>query len=142
MRPKKRVGFTIVELLIVVGIIGVLASIVAVAVLGGAQPQAKDNAVKANVTQVRQIASSLQVEQSSYEDLCDGSDTLNDADSDKLASIEEKVTEVSGGNTPSCYADADSFCVEAQLYSGGDFCIDDEGTAAEGSCDTNAIACQ
>lgn len=133
-------AFTLLELLIVVGIIGILASLIIIAV-GGAKQRALDSSIKANLSQVRQEAASLQAESNSYTGLCSGG-TLNEGNPN-LALVEQEVMKRNGQQNVVCYADATSYCVQSPLASGGEFCIDVEGRASttQTNCSGANIRC-
>ena len=64
---RKHTGFTLVELLVVIAIIGLLSTIVLVS-FGPIRDQAKDTAIKANISQMRLAAEIQYNSASSYED--------------------------------------------------------------------------
>jgi len=138
MTPKK--GFTLVELLVVIGIIGILTSIVFV-YLGVARDRAKDARIQADLSQVRSIAESINDDQTSYDTLCDtANNTLNNTAAannyiTQLTTIENDINDQQLGAAVllTCYVGGtpEVYCVEAELISSGVgyYCIDSKGIA-------------
>ncbi|MBU3964474.1 type II secretion system GspH family protein [Patescibacteria group bacterium] len=142
---KKRKGFTIVELLIVVAIIGILATIVIVS-LKEASDRARNTKIITSVTQIRKIAEDMYIQEAGgYESLCISGE-LNGGYSDILTILENDV-EKYGGDMVSCYDSRYSYCVSAQLTGSTTkyFCIDDQGSNIESTsnaCSDINIACE
>jgi len=139
-------GFTLVEMLIVVVIIGLLASLIVLAV-GNARIKAGDGSIEANLTQVRQIAALIQSESGSYvfsgNALCDTSGTLNDGNvgHPQLKSIEDEVKKRNGQQNVVCMADINRYCVQSPLVSSGTLCVDYKGRVAKSSCNSGTMQC-
>lgn len=118
-------GFTLIELLVVIAIIGILSSIVLVA-LGGARDKAKDARIIADMSQIRSLAellystdySALVVSQTDY------------------AALAEDVS--SQGGTVTLRNGGDSYCAWSGLNSGAYYCVDSTGVAEETSTDPSA----
>ena len=136
MKSTKK-GFTLIELLVVIAIIGILSSIVLIA-LRGARDKAKDARIIADLSQIRSIAEMLY--DGDYDDLDLGdltdcvSDGTGDADVDKIA---EDVCVQLGTTTPilTIAQSGDDYCAYSALNEGGYYCIDSSGVAEE--TDTN-----
>lgn len=134
---KNKKGFTLIELLVVIAIIGILAAIVLVS-LRGAPGKAKDARIQAALNQARTQAEMIWVDDSTYADLCDTANTLNDASTDygtELAALENDVFAQQDTNSLQCFADQDSYCVSAALASDPAlyFCIDSVGNVVDGA---------
>jgi prepilin-type N-terminal cleavage/methylation domain-containing protein len=141
----ERKGFTIIELLVVVAIIGILTTIIIVS-LREASDRAKNTNVIANVTQIRKTAEGMYAQGSSgYEDLC-LSGALNVIYTDVLKTLKEDIEKYGGSNIV-CHSSKYSYCVSAQL--GGSvtkyFCVDSDGNNIESTsnvCAVSNIACE
>lgn len=122
-------GFTLIEILIVITIIGILSSIVAVS-LRGASDRAKNTKIVTSVVQVRTIAEVMYVQEvSGYQNLC-SANTLN-INNESLLILKNDIEHHGGAIT--CHASTRSYCLSVVLI--GDtprwFCIDDEGNNEE-----------
>ena len=62
-------GFTLVELLIVMAILGILASLI-LAVLGGSEEKARDTRIKVELNQLRNVAGMIKIDDKDYDRLC------------------------------------------------------------------------
>ncbi len=123
---RKSAGFTLIELLVVIAIIGILSTVTLVAI-SSYQNKANDVAVGASLAQVRQASAMVYVGMNSYEEICDVG-TLNQSNK-ALKSIKTGVEKIIKPNTVVCYSDVRHYCVQAQLISGGYFCVDSTGFA-------------
>lgn len=140
---KRKKGFTLIEVLIVVAIIGVLATIVAVS-LREASDRGRNAKIIAGVVQARKVAEDMYLQEATgYTNLCDG---LGGPSSNlDIQTIEADVAEF--GKTLNCYAVQYHYCVSLQLM-GEDakyFCIDDNGNNIESvanNCSSSNVSCE
>ena len=136
-------GFTLIDLLVVIGIIGLLAGIVVVAVTS-VRRDAFDTRIKNNVRQLRLLAeSAYDANGATYLDWT----TASSIQSELTAVIED--LDEAYGNDSSQYtlieSEAKEFCVSAALHSinGQYYCIDHNGvfrTTTE-QCPATPVAC-
>ncbi len=123
-------GFTLIELLVVIAIIGILSSIVLVA-LRDARNKAKDARIVADLSQIRSLAELLY--DGDYDDVSMG--TLTDtcvysggnADIDKIAGdiCNQKGSLVINKTA----SPADAYCAYSALNVSGYYCVDSTGRA-------------
>jgi len=112
---KKRTGFTLVELLVVIAIIGLLSTIVLVS-FGPVRNQARDTAIKANLSQMR-LASEIQyISDTNYQNALSRSDFL---------AAQSAAT--SAGGTVTNNFSASAYCIKSTLPGGGNWCLDSTG---------------
>jgi len=125
MSSKK--GFTLIELLVVIAIIGILSSIVLVA-LRGARTKAKDARIIADLSQIRSLA----------EVLYDGDyDALLVTQAD-MALLNTDIT--AQGGTLVLENGSSSYCAFSSLNGGGYYCVDSTGIAGETATDPSGTA--
>jgi type IV pilus assembly protein PilA len=130
---KKNQGFTLVELLIVIAIIGLLATIVLVS-FGPVRNQARDTAIKANMSQMRLAAEIAYITDQVYTNTNQGEDYLAALDAANSASPGTLVE----------VFDADAYCISTTLATNASnhWCIDSTGKMGELSAGCNtANAC-
>ena len=126
----KQKGFTLVELLIVIAIIGILASITIVS-LRQASDRSRNAKIITNIVQIRKIAEQMYAEElSGYINLCEDSLTFKSSYNPDLGVLQADINVYEG--VVSCYANANSYCVSSTLRTAGQyFCVDDEGSSIE-----------
>ncbi len=131
---KNQKGFTLIELLVVIAIIGILASLVLVA-LGNARAKANDARVKSNISQLRTIAEVIYDSKgSSYLTVDNCFTTPTDTDCGN-ATVNANVTTIIadmtnlGSALTSAGATGSTYCVSAPLISdtATRFCVDSTG---------------
>jgi prepilin-type N-terminal cleavage/methylation domain-containing protein len=143
---KKRKGFTVIELLMVVAIIGILATIIVVSVRE-ASDRTRNTKIVTSITQIRKVAEDMYLQEAAgYTRLCLANGVLNVGYSDILETLKSDI-ENYGGSDIVCYSTQYSYCVSTQL-TGKDiryFCIDDEGNNTDAAikvCASGNIKCE
>jgi len=126
----KQKGFTLVEVMIVIAIIGILASILVVS-LRQASDRSRDAKVITDIVQIRKIAERMYAEELvGYINLCEDSSNLKSSYDSDLGTLQRDIETFE--STITCYADSDSYCISASLRAANQyFCIDDEGSSIE-----------
>ena len=141
-------GFTLIELLVVIAIIGILASIVLVA-LGGARDQARDARITSEMGQLRSKAELIATEN---EDGYLQMDESNDGCSvdTEVQSLCDDIAEQCQNSDANCsegvsiYANESEYCATAPLNSGDYYCVDSSGyadTSTTTSCSSDGDLC-
>jgi prepilin-type N-terminal cleavage/methylation domain-containing protein len=125
-------GFTLVELLVVVAIIGLLATVILVNV-NTTRGKAKNTAIKSSLLSVSRAAGILSLNQNSYSGLCSGSD-VSRASSSIGAQGGTFECRVGVSNT--------AWYVFSNLVGGGTWCVDSTGNNKASTATTAAYACQ
>ncbi len=118
-KAKKR-GFTLMELLVVVAIIGILAAIVLVS-LNSARNKGKNAAIKSQMVSLRSAGELHNEDNGSFATFCASTEATN---------LSAGVTN-SGGSSFDCDATADAWAAEVQLVGtgAGFWCVDSTGAS-------------
>jgi len=134
---KKHKGFTLIELLVVIAIIGILASIVLVA-LGGARAKAKDARIVSDMNQLRSRAEIIVSDNNGdYTRVaCSGGDA-------EVATLCSDINIQNGGTNPAITNNGtDGYCAYATLNATAPsqqyFCVD---SALNAKQTTNVAPC-
>jgi len=140
-------GFTLIELLVVIAIIGILASIVLVA-LGGARDQARDARIASEMGQLRSKAELIATESSdgyASTDFAEGSGNGCGAD-EEIQTLCSDINEQCQGCSGSLeiYSTESKYCAVAPLNTGDVYCVDSSGyadTATTTNCSDGNYTC-
>jgi prepilin-type N-terminal cleavage/methylation domain-containing protein len=142
---KTKKGFTLIEILIVVAIIGILATIVIVS-LREASDRGRNTKIVAGVVQVRKIAEDMYLQEATgYEGLCLNDGTGGVGSNIDMQTIEADIGQF--GRSLDCYSEQYHYCVSVELMgeNANYFCIDDNGNNIESAstpCAANHISCE
>ena len=128
--PKRGGGFTIIELLAVIAIIGFLVGIVLTST-NSAKKEGEDMAVKTTLREIRNAGELYYNDSETYEGICDLSNTTLSDDGD-FKRIKDYITEHNGADgIIGCKDDETGYAVISNLNLGDCWCIDSEGAGRE-----------
>lgn len=145
-KKQNKKGFTLIEILVVITIIGLAVSIILVA-LSPSRKKGKDSRIQQDLVQAGTQAAMIYNETglTSYSDLCN-STTLCDLNicptgkhANELGKLKRDI--IAQGGAIACYSNNLAFCLSSSLPGGGHYCIDNTGTkkkttSGTGFCDT------
>ena len=148
---NKNKGFTLIELLVVIAIIGILASLVLVA-LGNARDKANDARVKSNLSQMRTLAETIyDNNNSSYVNIADCFTATTPVVANcfgvetSVNTLQTDLTSANGVADPGLASvdSATAYCISAQLKSNtaSYFCADSTGVAKVTTAACTTAAC-
>jgi prepilin-type N-terminal cleavage/methylation domain-containing protein len=146
LTPKRKKGFTLIELLVVVAIIGLLASIVLVA-LGGAKNKARDARIKESMASLKKVVEVYRLEKGSYDnDLANSCYNIHDECNGPVGTSKRDICllcrDIQQGANFIFYVDEseDKYCAVAKLASSAQkaVCIDQDRIVEMSS---NSVRC-
>ena len=123
---KKNKGFTLIELLTVIAIIGILVSINLVAI-ASYRERARDTRIETSLSQIRTIAIMMYNDVSSYNDLCNINNELEDTEDYSLNVIAGDIKKFNREEIIICHSSDSFYCVSSPANAVTGYCIDSTG---------------
>jgi prepilin-type N-terminal cleavage/methylation domain-containing protein len=135
----KQKGFTLIEMLVVIAIVGILSAVV-LAALGPARNKAKDGRIVSSLNQIRVIAetlydSTLGTYPSTVDSVSTSTSTITIANGNVNIDIEKlrkDITNQGGTPTINCTTVRQGCAFSSSLNLGGNYCIDTTGKTSNG----------
>jgi len=131
-KKKKKKGFTLMELLVVVAIIGILAAIVLVS-LNSARNKGKNAAIKAQMSQLRSAGEMFNEDNGAFTGWC--------ADTEEGRISQGAID--AGGTGYACNDSASAWAAGITLVGtgAGDWCVDSTGASKAATLAAGGTAC-
>ncbi len=120
-------GFTLVELMIVIVIVGILASII-IANMTSSRNRAKDSSIQQSLRELRNAGELYFNEAGTYDGICAEDNTISDAGN--FGRIEDYINS-NGGDEIKCLDSDSAYAVIASLNVGDCWCVDNQGSSKE-----------
>lgn len=142
-KTNRTKGFTMIELLMVVGIIGLLVAIIVVSVTL-VRTKAGNSIIKNDVDQLRKFAETMYAE-NGLRGYCvvSGENSCFELDNSRLTELKTDIIKRSESKLPASVdmsADVNNFCVSVELSDGDRYCLDSTANQTSGIC--SASLCQ
>ena len=154
IKNKRQAGFTLVELMTVIMIIAVLASVVLVS-LDTARKRARDSAIQTQLAQIRSLAETVHDLSNGYEDFHKLINDTTHSEHNNYVRAKESIESVGVDVTNASDYDVrfaeqfdgesgyHDYCMYVRLVRNEDevFCVDSRGIAEVIDADANSIKC-
>lgn len=137
----KNSGFTLLELLVVVAIIGILASITMIAI-SDSQNKSKDSRIKSQIVNLRRVTEIYYTSNNNTY----GSTVSNCTSGMFADTVNEVATFTNTANYPTgttlaCFASSTAWAVSASLFGGQYWCVDSTGANRQTSTQASSTVC-
>jgi prepilin-type N-terminal cleavage/methylation domain-containing protein len=143
MLNSKSKGFTMIELLVVIGIIGILAVIIMTSV-SGSKNKSNDAKVKQQMANLKRTAEIYgSINNGNYGSATGNCTTATGLFVDTVSDVSRFVTVANypSGTTLACYSSSTAWAASALLSSGQYWCVDSDGKVKQQASAVTTTAC-